>query len=212
MIKKLIGSKGKKGDKKDDKEQGEMSFLDHLEELRWHIIRSGLAILIVAITVFNLKPQVTAIFFGPKSVDFPTYRFFCHYFNTFCTAPEFDIIQRDIGEQFFTHLKTSIALGFIVAFPYIFWEFWRFIKPGLYPNERQAAKGMVAICSMLFFSGVLFGYFVVTPFAINFLAGYSFGEEDTEHHHLGQVCKLPYHDYLTCWNHLSATSCRLFFG
>lgn len=157
----------------------EMTFLEHLEELRWHIIRSVLAIVIVAIGVFLAKDQVTAILFGPKHETFPTYQFICKYFNTFCTAPSFEIIQRDLGEEFFTHLKTSIWLGLVVAFPYIFWEIWRFIKPGLYSHERKAARGVVFICSLLFFSGVLFGYFVIAPFAISFLAGYSFGEDVT---------------------------------
>ncbi len=158
-------------------EEKEMSFLEHLEELRWHIIRSIGAIVLVAIGVFICEKQVTAILFGPKHDDFITYQFICKYFNTFCTAPQFDIIQRDLGEEFFTHLKSSIWLGLVVAFPYVFWEIWRFIKPGLYPNERKAARGIVAVCSLLFFAGVLFGYFIIAPFAISFLAGYSFGED-----------------------------------
>lgn len=158
-------------------EEKEMSFLEHLEELRWHIIRSAAAIILVAIGVFICEKQVTDILFGPKHEDFPTYVFFCKHFNTFCTVPQFDIIQRDLGEEFFTHLKSSVWIGLTVAFPYVFWEVWRFIKPGLYPNERKAARGIVAVCSLLFFTGVLFGYFVIAPFAISFLANYSFGED-----------------------------------
>ena len=120
---------------------------------------------------------MTAILFGPKHDYFITYKIFCKYFNTFCTVPQFDIIQRDLGEEFFTHLKSSIWLGLVIAFPYVFWEFWRFIRPGLYPHERKAARGIVFVCSALFFSGVFFGYFIIAPFAISFLANYSFGED-----------------------------------
>lgn len=158
-------------------EEKEMSFLDHLEELRWHLIRSAAAILIIAIAVFLCEKQVTAILFGPKHEYFLTYRIFCKYFNTFCTVPQFDIIQRDLGEEFFVHLKSSVWIGLMIAFPYVFYEMWRFVKPGLYPNERKAARGIVAVCSLLFFTGVLFGYFIIAPFAISFLANYRFGED-----------------------------------
>jgi len=86
-------------------------------------------------------------------------------------------MPRELGEQFFTHLKVSIWLGIIISFPYIFWEMWRFIKPGLYAKEQKAARGIVFVCSFLFLLGVLFGYYVISPFAITFLAGYSIATE-----------------------------------
>lgn len=153
----------------------EMSFFQHLEELRWHIFRSVLSIVVCATVLFFFKEQVTAIIFAPKHASFVTYQFFCRHFEIYCTVPEFAIIQRDLGEQFFTHLKTSMWLGFIISFPYIIWEIWRFVKPGLYDKERKAARGIIAVCSLLFFIGVIFGYFVIAPFAISFLAGYTFG-------------------------------------
>lgn len=155
----------------------DMSFLDHLEELRWHLIRSTIAVLLVAILVFLAKSFVfETIIFGPKKDWFPTYQFFCSLSERTCfKPPAFDLITREMGEQFFVHLKVSIWMGIIVAFPYIFWEFWRFIKPGLYENERKVTRGIVFICSFLFIIGVLFGYYVIAPFAITFLANYEVG-------------------------------------
>ena len=167
-----------KGDKPAPTSEKEMSFLDHLEELRWHIIRSIIAIVLVAIVVFWQSPVVIDVLFAPRYETFPTYRIICNGFNVFCEVPQFEIIYKDLGERFFTHLKTSIWLGIILGFPFIFWEFWRFIKPGLYEHEKKATRGMVGICTVLFFLGVLFGYFIIAPFAISFLAGYQFGTDD----------------------------------
>ena len=157
----------------------EMSFLDHLEELRWHIIRSLGAMFIAAIAFFSLKDFVFKnIIFAPKNDGFLTYKFFCWMSEMTCFQPkEFDLITREIGEQFFTHIKVSLYLALIFMFPYIFYEFWRFIKPGLYKNEKKAAGGMVFSCTSLFFLGIAFGYFVIVPFALNFLIGYSVGPD-----------------------------------
>ncbi len=160
-------------------QEKEMSFLEHLEELRWHIVRSLVSILFFATIVFLFKDFVfNQIILAPKQSSFVTYRFFCGLAELTCfSPPEFNIMPRELGEQFFTHLKVSIWLGIIISFPYIFWEFWRFIKPGLYPNEKKATKGVVFICSFLFLLGVLFGYYVISPFAVTFLAGYSISSE-----------------------------------
>ncbi len=167
-----------KGENPAPSSEKEMSFLDHLEELRWHIIRSVGAIVIIGIVVFWQSHIVEKILFAPRFKTFPTYQFICEYFGVFCEVPQFKFIYKDLGERFFTHLKTSIWLGIILGFPYIFWEFWRFIKPGLYDHEKKATRGMVAICTVLFFLGVIFGYFIIAPFAISFLAGYEFGTDD----------------------------------
>ncbi len=154
----------------------EMSFLDHLEQLRWHIIRSLGAIVLVGIGVFFAKDIVfDRIILGPTKDSFLTYRFLCSFGEFLCLTPgtTLDIITRDIGEQFITHLKSSFWIGLIFSFPYVFWEFWRFVKPGLYKNERQAAGGIVFICSLLFIMGVLFGYLIISPFAVSFLSSYS---------------------------------------
>lgn len=160
-------------------EEAEMSFLDHLEELRWHIIRSVVAILLVAIVAYIFEDWVFRnIIFAPVNSDFITYRLMCSLSDTMCfDPPDFEIIPREMGEQFFTSLKVSFWLGLAVAFPYVFYQIWTFVRPGLYDNERKSARGIVFICSILFSIGVAFGYFIMSPFAINFLAGYSVGME-----------------------------------
>lgn len=157
----------------------EMTFLDHLEELRWHIVRAVSALLVFAIVVFMFKTFVfEQIIFAPKHDSFWTYRFICSLSEAMCFGPpDFALITRELGEQFFVHIKVSMWLGFILASPYVFWEVWRFIKPGLYDKERKAASGLVLICSLLFLAGVLFGYYIISPFAITFLAGYQVGAD-----------------------------------
>lgn len=160
----------------------EMTFLEHLEELRWHIIRSLIAVAVVAVVVFMSKDLVTGLIFAPTKAEFITYDVLCNivtsvYEEGKCmTPPPMQFITPKFGEKFITFLKISIVLGIVVSFPYIFWEFWRFIKPGLYDNERKAARGVVFICSFLFLTGVFFGYFVISPFAVTFLAGFEIQE------------------------------------
>lgn len=163
----------------------EMSFLDHLEELRWHLIRSVLAIVIIATIAFIFKDFIfDVLLFGPKNKDFITYRWFCSLSqglgqgSSFCIEElPFRIQSRTVAGQFSAHLWTSILAGFIVSFPYIIFEFWKFISPGLYEKERKNARGFIFIASLLFFIGVLFGYYIVTPLSINFLGNYSVSSE-----------------------------------
>jgi sec-independent protein translocase protein TatC len=162
------------------KQEKDMSFLDHVEELRWHLIRSSLAIIIVASAAFVFKDFIfNTILFAPKDPNFFTYRFFCsvsRFFNTegLCIDElPFTFQSLAMGEQFSVHIWTSITVGFIVAFPYIIYEFWKFISPGLYEKERKNARSFIIISSFLFFVGVLFGYYVVTPLSVNFLGNYS---------------------------------------
>jgi len=157
--------------------QKEMSFLDHLEELRWHLIRSIGAILLCAIVLFSLKTFVfEQIIFAPKHASFWTYRFICGLSDFMCfSPPELKLITRDLGEQFFVHIKVSIWLGFVISSPIVFYEIWRFVKPGLYKEEKNAARGLVFACTFLFLLGVLFGYFIIAPFAITFLGSYQVG-------------------------------------
>lgn len=157
------------------KHPDEMTFLEHLEALRWHIIRALVAIVVVGAGIFLAKDLVfDRIILGPTKQSFVTYQWICGLSEKMCFYPEgLEIITRDISEQFISHIKVSIWLGLIVAFPYVFYEFWRFIKPGLYDKERKAARGVVFICSTLFLCGVLFGYFIVSAFAVTFLSSYS---------------------------------------
>ena len=159
----------------------QMSFLAHLEELRWHIVRSVVAVLVFFIAAFvSYRIIFDKIIFGPVNPDFPTYRLLCYVSerigigDTFCVS-KIDIpmqITTFLGE-FITHLKVSLVAGFILAFPYIIFEIWRFIKPALEKKEKQHARGIIFFCSALFFTGVCFGYFVISPFTINFVANYN---------------------------------------
>lgn len=163
------------------KERGEMSFFDHINELRKHIMRAALAISVIAVICFLNKDFVfNTIIFGPRSPDFPTFKILCNFSHAVglgeavCFTPaNFQLITREFGEVIMQVLYVSFWLGVIGAFPFIFWEFWRFISPGLHEYERKSVRGVVAICSALFLLGVLFGYFVIAPFSINFLAGYT---------------------------------------
>ena len=170
---------------KTESPKDEMSFLDHLEELRWHLIRSVLAIVIVATIAFIFKDFIfDVLLFGPKNKDFITYRWFCSISqslgqgSSFCVEElPFRIQSRTVAGQFSAHLWTSVLSGFIVSFPYIIFEFWKFISPGLYEKERKNARGFIFIASLLFFIGVLFGYYIVTPLSINFLGNYTVSSE-----------------------------------
>lgn len=162
-----------------------MSFLDHLEELRWHLIRATLAVLIAASLAFVLKDFIfDVLLFGPKKADFWTYRTLCSLSQTlgfdesFCFSDlPFRIQSRTMAGQFSAHIWTAITAGFIISFPYVIYEFWKFIAPAMLDNERKNAKGFIFISSALFFLGVLFGYYVITPLSINFLGSYQVSEE-----------------------------------
>lgn len=163
----------------------EMSFLDHLEELRWHLIRSTLAVLLFGTLAFIAKEFIfDVLLFGPKKADFPTYKLLCKVAQTigfkesFCfTELPFRIQSRTMAGQFSAHIWTSITAGFIIAFPFVLYEFWKFISPGLKIKERKSARGFILIASLLFFIGVLFGYYIVTPLSINFLGSYQVSKE-----------------------------------
>ena len=170
------------------KDGKEMSFLDHLEELRWHIIRGLLYILAAGIVLFIFKDWLfNRVIFGPTHQEFLSYRMFCSLSHTLglgdrmcMTPPEFTIQAIGVGEPFITSIKVAIIGGFVVGFPFVFRELWLFVVPALYPQERKATRGAIFVCSALFLLGVLFGYFIVSPFGIRFLVGYSLpGVENT---------------------------------
>ncbi|REE81943.1 sec-independent protein translocase protein TatC [Lutibacter oceani] len=162
------------------KVEKEMSFLDHVEELRWHLVRSSIAIFFFGIIAFLMKDFIfNKILFAPKNADFLTYRVFCKVSQFFGTDGlciddiPFTFQSLAMAEQFSVHIWTSITVGFIIAFPFIIWEVWKFISPGLYEKERKGARSFIIISSILFFIGVLFGYYIVTPLSVNFLGNYS---------------------------------------
>ncbi|SRX55316.1 twin-arginine translocase subunit TatC [Aequorivita sp. CIP111184] len=191
--------------KKQASPEKEMSFLDHLEELRWHLVRSTLAVLIVAVLAFIFKRFIfDVLIFGPSKPEFPTYTMFCEIsrslgIDTFCFQEmPFSIQSRTMAGQFSAHMWTSIYAGIIVAFPYILYEFWRFISPGLKEKERKSSRGFIAIASVLFFLGVLFGYYLITPLSINFLGNYQVSEEVINQFDLESYISLVRTSVLAC--------------
>lgn len=165
-------------DQYQEEEEG-MSFLDHLEALRWHLLRAVTAVLIFTVVAFIAKDFVFGVLIlGPSKVDFLTYRVLCDIGNYFGISAlcinelPFTIQSRQMTGQFSMHMTSSMVVGLIAAFPYLFYEVWRFISPGLHANEKSAARGAVFFVSFLFLSGASFGYFVLSPLSINFLANY----------------------------------------
>jgi sec-independent protein translocase protein TatC len=174
----------KKRRKKDP--QGEMSFLDHLEELRWHIIRSVLAVLVFAVIAFILKRFIfDTIILKPMNPDFWTNRMLAKLGELVGTDSlkinqhPLHLIAIKMADQFMMHIMTSIIAGLIMASPVIFYEFWRFIKPALYDKEKKHASGAVFYTSALFITGILFGYFLIVPLSIQFLGTYSVSDQIT---------------------------------
>lgn len=171
--------------KKQEEEENEMSFLDHLEALRWHLVRASIAIMVGAVFAFIYSKYIfDNIIFGPKKPDFITYRAFCklsQYIgmgDDFCmTEMPFKIVNNEMGGQFSMDMWASFVIGIIFAFPYIVYEIWKFIKPALYSNERKYATGGIFYTSILFLSGVSFGYFLIAPLSVNFLANYSVSDQ-----------------------------------
>lgn len=168
----------------DPTEQAEMSFVDHLEILRGHLIRSILAIVVGAIVIgiYN-EFFVKKILLGPTYSDFPTYRLLCKvghslgFGEKFCMADVgLKMQSTTVGGQFSMFFTVVFIGGFIIAFPYVFWEFWKFIKPALTKRELDRTRGVIFWVSLLFFTGVLFGYFVIAPYTINFFAGFQLDE------------------------------------
>lgn len=156
-----------------------MAFTDHIEDLRWHIIRSVLVVIITSIVIFfNIEWVFDKIILGPAHVDFISYRLLCKlgqliHVDALCLKDiNLEFQNTELSGQFMMSFSVSFMLGFIVAFPYIFWELWRFVKPALKPTELKYARGIVFWTSLLFFSGVLFAYFLIAPFTINFFANY----------------------------------------
>lgn len=160
-------------------DEKEMSFLDHLEELRWHIIRSLIAIVVIAIAAFAMKDFVIGtVILGPSRTDFWTYQKLCQLADLIGTPAlcidtlTFELVSHKLSSQFMTHVSVSFVVGLVLGFPYLFWEIWRFIKPGLRPQERKASRGATFSVSVLFMMGVLFGYFMIAPISVRFFSTY----------------------------------------
>lgn len=167
--------------------KAEMSFIDHLEDLRWHVIRSVIAVLIGAIVVFSYSGFVVdEILFAPTRSDFISAKWMCSLGHNIGIGDVLCFKQVDakfletrMTGQFIASFTLAFIGGFILAFPYIFWEFWRFVKPALSANEMKKTRGVIFWVSLLFFAGVLFGYYILTPFMVNFYFNYKMSEQIT---------------------------------
>ncbi len=165
-------------------EEKEMTFLDHLEELRWHIIRSLLAVVVCTIVAFIYGKWIfDHVVFAVAQPDFIFFDWMCSlgklvgYTETLCVDEiPFKIQSRQMTGQFTMHIASSLFIGVTTSFPYIVWELWRFIKPGLVTKERKFSRGAVLSISFLFFTGVSFGYFIMSPLAVYFLSTYSLSD------------------------------------
>jgi sec-independent protein translocase protein TatC len=176
----------------------EMTFIDHLEELRTHIIRSVLAILVGAIVIFIYRNWVfDNVLRGPLNPNFISYRLLCqfshwaHMGEALCMpAVEVKLITNTFGGQFLGAISMALVFGIIIAFPFIFFEFWRFVKPALKEKEAKNTRFVIFWVSFFFFTGAAFGYFLLGPFTFNFLAGFKLGTQ-------GSITTLPtFADYV----------------
>jgi sec-independent protein translocase protein TatC len=186
---KLVGAIKNKGKNL----EGEMSFFEHLEALRWHLVRSALAILVLAIFAFAFYHELfDGIVMAPGNNHFYTYRKMCEFgewlhslipwisAESLCVKDfQVKLISTELAGQFNLQLNSAIVIGITIGIPYILWEIWRFIRPALHQKERKAASGFVFYSSLLFALGVTFGYFIVTPLAVKFLATYSVSDSIT---------------------------------
>lgn len=169
-----------------DAEQ-EMSFMDHLEALRWHIVRSLIAVLVTAVVLFvNIDWFFDTIILGPIRPDFISYTKLCDFSHwlgagdALCLPPvTVELQATKFGSQFISSITLAFMGGFIVGFPYVFWEFWRFVKPALTQKELSNTRGSILFVSMFFFMGVAFGYFIMSPFTFSFLSNYTMGDHNT---------------------------------
>jgi sec-independent protein translocase protein TatC len=171
---------------KKKKEESEMSFLQHLEELRWHIIRSVLAIFFFMVIAFIFKSFIfDHIILAPKNPAFFTNRLLCHLGDVLHTSAlcinskPLNLININMSGQLTTHFAVAMVAGVILAFPIVLWEFWKFFRPALKANEAKYAKGAVTAASLLFFTGVLFGFYMLAPLSLHFLSTYEISAEVT---------------------------------
>lgn len=160
-----------------DKKQ-EMNFFDHLEELRSRIVKSAIVVLIAAIIIFIYQEWIMDnIFLNMKDPDFITYRLLCKFFHVCTEGIPLEMHSNTMGGQFGYSMLMSFVGGAVVAFPFVFYQLWSFVKPGLKQSEIKSFRGIVFYVSILFFTGILFGYFVVAPLSVQFFGTYQISKE-----------------------------------
>ena len=154
-------------------EQNNMSFLEHLEELRWRLVRSSISILLFSAVIWFFQEWIIDhLFLSMKDKNFVTFKLFCQYFNICIENIPVKMQSTTMAGQFSYALMMSIMGGIVIAFPYIFYQLWSFVSPGLKMKEKKALKGIVFYVSLLFFTGILFGYYVVAPLCVQFFGSY----------------------------------------
>ena len=159
----------------------DMPFFEHIEALRWHLLRSLGVIAGLGILLFFYNDILFGkILFGPRHQDFITYKVICKlgqylfHDNSACIqVATQDLINTDLAGQFTMHMWVSFIGGVILGMPYVLWELWRFISPALKQTETRPVKGFVFVSTILFLMGVAFSYFMVFPLTWNFLAPYA---------------------------------------
>lgn len=173
--------------KRNQGSEDEMSFIDHLEVLRWHLIRSVIAIVVSAIIVFIFTDFfVDDIVFGPTRTDFVSAKWMCELGQSVGVGESLcfkevttQFIETTMTGQFIANFTVAFIGGFVLAFPYIFWEIWRFVKPALSEKEGRQASGIIFWVSLLFFIGVAFGYFILMPLMVQFYFNYKLSDKIT---------------------------------
>ncbi len=168
-----------------DADDAEMSFIDHLEALRWHVVRSIFAILVFGILFFVFIDWIfDNVIMGPTRNDFISYRVLCslshklHMGDSLCMPPmELNLQVTSVSGTFMSSITIAFAGGLLFALPYVLWEVWRFVKPALKTEELNYTRGVIFWISLFFFMGAAFGYFLMAPFTFNFLANYKIGTQ-----------------------------------
>lgn len=156
----------------------QMSFLSHLEELRWRLVRIAVAIVVIAVVLWFFQEWIMDnLFLSMKDPDFVTFRLMCDFFDICVDEIPLKMQSMTVSGQFSYALMTSIMGGIVLSFPFIFYQVWRFVKPGLKKNEQTVAKGIVFYVSLLFFAGIGFGYFIVAPLCVQFFGAYQISDK-----------------------------------
>ncbi|NTV83855.1 MAG: twin-arginine translocase subunit TatC [Bacteroidales bacterium] len=175
-----VTSNKKKNEKSPEKE---MSFWEHLEELRWHLVRAVIVLVLLAIGAFIMRKFIfDVIILAPKEPDFISYRALCALGKWLSTdalcigAEPLEIINIQMSGQFMVHLYISMMAALVVAFPYLLWEIWSFIRPALLPKEKKYSQGVVIYSTILFIIGMLFSYYLIVPLTVNFFSSYQVSE------------------------------------
>lgn len=159
-------------------EQSRMSFIEHLEELRWRLVRSAIAIIVIAVALWWFQDWIMKnLFLSMRFKNFITFDLLCQHLGVCVENVPVKMQSTTVSGQFSYALMMSIMGGFVLSFPFTFYQFWSFVKPGLRHNEKSVAKGIIVYVSLLFFLGISFGYFIVAPLCVQFFGSYKITDE-----------------------------------